>query len=61
MIKGIIFDMVGPLLHKNLEYVFDDVVETAENMRSVLKKDEDRILIGYDSMMWLKNNDKRSF
>lgn len=24
-------------------------------------KDEDRILIGYDSMMWLKNNDKRNF
>ena len=30
MIKGIIFDMVGPLLQKKPEYVFNEATETAE-------------------------------
>jgi HAD superfamily hydrolase (TIGR01509 family) len=34
MIKGIIFDMVGPLLQKCPDYVFDALVETAEKIRS---------------------------
>lgn len=32
MIKGIIFDMVGPLLQKNPEWVFDDVTKTVESI-----------------------------
>jgi glucose-1-phosphatase len=41
MIKGIIFDMVGPLLQKNPEYVFDEVVETAEKLKSGSVDDEE--------------------
>jgi putative hydrolase of the HAD superfamily len=40
MIKGIIFDMVGPLLQKNPDYVFDGVVETAENLKSKFSDDK---------------------
>jgi HAD superfamily hydrolase (TIGR01509 family) len=41
MIKGIIFDMVGPLLQKNPEYVFDEVVEAAEKMRDLFPNDKE--------------------
>lgn len=43
MIKGIIFDMVGPLLQKNPGYVFDEVVEAAERMRSLFSSDKEFI------------------
>jgi HAD superfamily hydrolase (TIGR01509 family) len=39
MIKGIIFDMVGPLLQKNPEYVLDEVVETAERLKNQFSDD----------------------
>lgn len=41
MIKGIIFDMVGPLLQKCPDYIFDEVVETAEKIRSSSTDDEE--------------------
>lgn len=44
MIKGIIFDMVGPLLREDPGYVFDDVVETAERMRGLFTDDEEFVL-----------------
>ncbi len=43
MIKGIIFDMVGPLLQKNPGYVFDEVVEAAEKMRGLFPNDKEFI------------------
>ena len=43
MIKGIIFDMVGPLLQKNPEYILDEVVETAENIKNKFPNDEEFI------------------
>jgi len=43
MIKGIIFDMIGPLLQKCHDYVSDEIVETAENMRSCSLNDEEFI------------------
>ncbi len=43
MIKGIIFDMVGPLLQKCPEYIFDEVVEIAEKIRSNSTNDEEFI------------------
>jgi putative hydrolase of the HAD superfamily len=44
MIKGIIFDMVGPLLQKNPEYILDEVVETAESIKNQFSDDKDFIL-----------------
>jgi putative hydrolase of the HAD superfamily len=41
MVKGIIFDMVGPLLQKKPGYVFDEVIETAEKMRSLFPNDKE--------------------
>ncbi len=35
MIKAIIFDMVGPLLHKRPDYTPDDVVQTAEELSDI--------------------------
>ena len=45
MIKGIIFDMVGPLLRKNPDYVFDEVVETAENIKSNFPDDKEFVKV----------------
>jgi len=44
MIKGIIFDMVGPLLWEDPGYVFDEVVETAERMRGLFTDDGEFVL-----------------
>jgi len=43
MIKGIIFNMVGPLLQKNPEYVLDEIIETAEKMRNHFLNDKEFI------------------
>jgi HAD superfamily hydrolase (TIGR01549 family) len=43
MIKGIIFDMVGPLLQKNPVYVFDEVIETAEKIKNNFPNDKEFI------------------
>ncbi len=43
MIKGVIFDMVGPLLHKNPEYVYDEVIETAEKIKDLFSNDKEFI------------------
>jgi len=40
MIKGIIFDMVGPLLQEDPGYVFDEAGEVAEEMRNVFATDK---------------------
>jgi len=40
MIKGIIFDMVGPLLQEKPNYIFDEIVQTAEKIRSQCLNDK---------------------
>jgi putative hydrolase of the HAD superfamily len=45
MIKGIIFDMIGPLLQKNPEYVFGEIVETAEKIKHQFSDDKEFIKV----------------
>ncbi|MFA5870898.1 MAG: HAD-IA family hydrolase [Candidatus Paceibacterota bacterium] len=41
MYKAILFDMVGPLLQKRPDYIFDEVVETLERIKNTLSDDAD--------------------